>query len=118
MPADHRSRCHQDERSFPMSPDLPQSDPEQLVPRGESPARPLGVEGQKLLTKCAVFQNEFLARTKGAERPAEQVTTRDHGENLTETQIVGLAPNSLILRVHDVLMRHRYGCHPRHVARR
>ena len=46
------------------------ADPEQLVRRRQSPARPLGVESQELLTKSKVFQNKILAGPEGAEQPA------------------------------------------------
>ena len=61
MPVDDGSGCDQDERLFPSSPDLPHADPEQLVRRRQSPARPLGVESQELLTKSKAFQDEILA---------------------------------------------------------
>jgi hypothetical protein len=70
MPVDDGSGCDQEERLFPSSPELAHADPEQLVRRRQSPAGPLGVESQELLTKSKVFQNKILAGPEGAEQPA------------------------------------------------
>ena len=67
MPVDDGSGYDQEERLFPSSPELAHADPEQLVRRCQSPARPLGVESQELLTKSKIFQNKILAGPEGAE---------------------------------------------------
>ena len=107
MPVDDGSGCDQDERLFPSSPELAHADPEQLVRRRQSPARPLGVERQELLTKSEAFQDEIPARMECTDNPANQVSEpHDHGKNLTETYLLRLTVKSLILHVCDVLTRH------------
>jgi len=83
MPADNGSRCHQNERFFPSSPELSQYDPEQLVRRIESSARSLGVKSEQLLTQGKVFEDEIFAVAKGTAKPAEEVPKpHDHDKNL------------------------------------
>lgn len=66
------------------------------------------MEGQELLPKSEVFQNEILARRERRDNPANEVSNpHNHGKNLAETRVVGPTANSLTLRVHDVLTRHR-----------
>jgi hypothetical protein len=104
MPAHNRSGCNQDERFLPSGPHLAQHHPEQLIYRGESTARPFGVQSEQLLTESEIFEDEALSRTKSRDNPAEEMPERrNHGKNLTGTPQIGLVANSLILRVHDVL---------------
>ena len=107
MPADNRSRRHQDKRLFPSRPKPAQQDPEQLVPGRESPARSLGVESQELLTKSEVFQDQILAGTECGENPASEVSEpHDQGKNLTQVRPVEPVAKSLYLQVHHVLRTH------------
>jgi hypothetical protein len=64
MPADHGSRCNQNERLFPPEPHLPQHNPEQLMQGGQSTTRTFGVQSQQLLTESEIFQNEVLPELK------------------------------------------------------
>jgi len=74
MPADNGSACHQDEWLFPSRPQLSRRNPEQLLPCGESPARPLGVKSEQLPTQGKIFENKILAGTKGTASPSEKVS--------------------------------------------
>ena len=98
MPVDDGSGCDHEGRLLPSSPELAHADPEQLVRRRQSAARPLGVESQELLTKSKVFQNKILAGPEGAEKPAWQVSARDHDENLIEPRPVEPVVKSFICK--------------------
>jgi hypothetical protein len=55
-----------------------------------------------------VFEDEVLSGTESADNPAEEVPERhDHGKNLIGTIRIELFTKSFILRVYDVLARHR-----------
>ena len=66
----------------------------------------------QLLTEGEVFQDEVLARTDRTENPAQEISEKhDHGhnhdQNLIETRHLRYVAKSLILQVHEVLMRDR-----------
>src|ERR1039458_1458434 len=84
MPADNRSRCHQNKRLFPSRPQPLQRNPEQLVRRSQSPPRTVGLEGEQLLTQSQVFKDEAPAGLKHTQEPAENVSKQhNHARNLT-----------------------------------
>jgi hypothetical protein len=61
-----------------------------------------------LLTESQVFEDEVLPGTERADHPAEEMPKRhDHGKNLIGTVRIELFARSFILRVYDVLARHR-----------
>ncbi len=71
-------------------------------------ARSLRVQSQQLSTESQVFEDEVLARTASAEHPSEEMSERhDHSKNLIGTIQIQLFAKSFILRVYDVLARHR-----------
>lgn len=77
MPTNNRSRCDQDERLFPSSPELSQYDPEQLVQRSESMARLFGVQSQQLLTEGQIFEDEILSGTERTHEPSQEMAERN-----------------------------------------
>ena len=108
MPADHGSRCNQNERLFPPEPHLPQHNPEQLMQGGQSTTRTFGVQSQQLLTESEIFQDEVLPGTKGTDNPSQKMSERgdddrNHGQNLIEKRRIQLACNSFIPRGPEVL---------------
>jgi len=110
MPADHGSRCNQNERLFPPEPLLPQHNPEQLMQGGQSTTRTFGVQSQQLLTESEIFQDEVLPGTKRTDNPSQKMSERgdddrNHGQNLIEKRRIQLACKSFIPRVHEVLTR-------------
>ena len=113
MPADHGSRCNQNQRLFPSEPHLPQHNPEQLMQGGQSTTRTFGVQSQQLLTESEIFKDEVLPGTKGTDNPSQKMSERgdddrNHGQNLIEKRRIPLACNSFIPRVHEVLTRDRH----------
>jgi len=108
MPVHHGSRSDQDERLPPPGPEGLQCNPEQLVQGSHSTARSLRVQSQQLLTQSQVFEDEVLPGTESADHPPKEMPKRyDHGKNLTGTIRIELCTKSYILRVYDVLARHR-----------
>jgi hypothetical protein len=110
MPADHGSRCNQNERPFPPEPHLPQHNPEELMQSGQSTTRTFGVQSQQLLTESEIFKDEVLPGTKGTDNPSQKMSERgdddrNHGQNLIEKRRIPLACNSFIPRVPEVLTR-------------
>jgi hypothetical protein len=66
------------------------------------------VQSQQLLTQSQVYEDELLAGTESADHPPEEMPERhDHGKNLVGTVRIELFAKSYILRVYDVLARHR-----------
>jgi len=66
------------------------------------------VQSQQLLTQSQVFEDEVLPGTESADHPPKEMPKRyDHGKNLTGTIRIELCTKSYILRVYDVLARHR-----------
>ena len=66
------------------------------------------MQGQQLLTESQVFEHEILPGTESADHPAEDMPERhDHDKNLIGTVRVRVFARSFILRVYDVLARHR-----------
>ena len=65
------------------------------------------MQGQQLLTESQVFEDEIFARTKSPDNPSEDIPEHDHGKNLIGTVGIETFAKSLILRVYDVLARHR-----------
>jgi hypothetical protein len=72
-----------------------------------SSAKSLSVQSQQLLTESQVFEDEVLAGTKSADDPREEMQRNDHGKNLMGTIRIQLCAKSFILRMYDVLARHR-----------
>ena len=83
MPADNGSRCHQDQRLFPSSPEPSQYHPEQLLRCRESPTWPLAVKNQQLLTQGNIFEDKILASGEGTAKPLGSVGTTQSFENVT-----------------------------------
>ena len=81
LPVDHTFGCDQDERLLPSSPDLLHADPEQLVRRRQTPARPLSVESQELLTKSKVCKYPEFQVTIRAETFEDQQLGRIRGNS-------------------------------------
>ena len=66
------------------------------------------MQGQQLLTESQVFEDEVFPRTKSPDNPSEDIPERhDHGKNLIGTVGIEIFAKSLILRVYDLLARHR-----------
>jgi hypothetical protein len=76
MPTNNRSRCDQDERLFPSSPEPSQHHPEQLVQRSESMARSFGVQSQQLLAEGQIFEDEILSGTERIHEPSQEMAER------------------------------------------
>jgi hypothetical protein len=77
MPTNNRSRCDQDERLFPSSPEPSQHYPEQLVQRSESMARLFGVQSQQLLAEGQIFEDEILSGTERTHEPSQEMAERN-----------------------------------------
>src|ERR1700730_10247291 len=107
MPAHDGPWSNQHERLRPPRPERSQRDPEQLVHRSQSTARSFGMQGQQLLTESQVFDDEVFPRTKSRDNPSEDIPEHDHGKNLIGTVGIETFAKSLILRVYDVLARHK-----------
>ena len=113
MPSHNRSRCDHDERLLPSVPKSLQGDPEQLVHGRESATRQFGVQDKKLLAKGQIFENKFLTGTEGADNPTYEVPEkRDHGQHGIGTPSTRVPSKLFILRVREVLTRHRSFCGP------
>jgi hypothetical protein len=68
----------------------------------------LACRAQQLLTESQVFEDEVFPRTKSPDNPSEDIPERhDHGKNLIGTVGIETFAKSLILRVYDLLARHR-----------
>ena len=65
------------------------------------------MQGQQLLTESQVFDDEVFPRTKSRDNPSEDIPEHDHGKNLIGTVGIETFAKSLILRVYDVLARHK-----------
>lgn len=66
------------------------------------------MQSQQLPTESQVFEEEILAGTERADHPAEEISERhEHAKNLIGTVRIQRFPKSFILRVYDVLARHR-----------
>ena len=74
----------------------------------QSTARSLRLQSQQLPTESQVFEDEVLPGTESADHPPKEVPERhDHGKNLIGKVRLELCAKSFILRVYDVLARHR-----------
>ena len=61
-----------------------------------------------MLTESYVFEDEILSGTESADHPAKEMPEpHDHGKNLIGTVRIEIFAKSFILRVCDVLARHR-----------
>jgi hypothetical protein len=77
----------------------------------------LRVQSQQLLTETQIFQDEVLPRTESADHPPEEMPERhDHGKNLIGTVRIELLAKSCILRVYDVLARHKVSAPVRRIG--
>ena len=66
------------------------------------------MHSQKLFTKGEIFQDEFLTGTQSPDSPADEVPERrEHGRKSYRNPDNKTGSNSLILRVHDLLMGHK-----------
>src|SRR5215472_12010213 len=108
MPVHDGSGSNQDERPAPPRPERSQRNPEQLVQGSQSIARPLRVQSEQLPPESQVFEDEVPAGAKRADDPPEEMPEpHNHGKNIIGTIRIQLCAKSFILRVYDVLARHR-----------
>ena len=108
MPVHDRSWSYQDERLRPPGPGRSQRDPEQLMQDSQSTARSFGVQREQLLTESQVFEQKVFPGTESADYPAQKMPERqDHGKKFIGIVRIELFAKSFILRVYDVLARHR-----------
>lgn len=64
------------------------------------------MECQELLPEGQVFEDEVVGRTERGDHPADEVSEQyNHGKNRNRKAPQSLVSKSLILRVHEVLMR-------------
>jgi len=85
MPADHASRCNQDQGPSPPGPEPSQYNPEQLVQRCQSTARSFGVQRQQLLTEGKILKDKILSGSESTDDPSEKMSERpDHGQILSK----------------------------------
>ena len=108
VPVHDGSRTDQDKRRSPSAPECSQRNPEQLVQRSQLAARSLRVQCQQLTTQSQVFEDEILPGAKSTDYPAEEMSERhDHGMNLIGKVRLELCSKSFIVRMYEVLARHR-----------
>ena len=88
--------CNHDERPFPSSPDFSHPDPEQLVQRSESTARPFGVPSNQLMAEGQVFEERVLT---GAER--SKSSRGDGGPLQSMTGILPKTANRVCRQISD-----------------
>src|SRR6516165_10696572 len=87
----------------------------------ESSARSLAMRRQQLLPKSEVLKGEILARSEAAENPAKKMPQeRNHAQNLNGNTRTTTLSKYLILRIRQVLRRHRSSRTPvpQHLAQR
>src|SRR5215472_8777160 len=108
MPVHDGSASNLDETFAPPRPDCSQGNPERLGQRSQSSAGPLCVQSEQLPTESQVFEDEVPAGAKRTDDPPEEMPERhNHGKNIIGTIPIQLCAKSFILRVYDVLARHR-----------
>jgi hypothetical protein len=78
--------------------------------RGESKARPVGMQSQQLLTQSEILKDEVVSRTESTDGPSQKMSERrddgqNHGQNLIETDHIKPVSKLFILPVHEVLTR-------------
>jgi len=66
------------------------------------------MQSQQLPTESQVLEDEVLPGTESADQPAEEMSKRhNHGKNYSGKNLNPVFRKSFILRVYEVLARHR-----------